>query len=337
MYVDACAIVSLIAREDSATAYAEALAGAADPWTSMLAAWEATIVLSRPDQLDCAFRNSGASRRRMARGTQHCAARIGTSARGSGARGRRRRETWRRKTRAQQSRLLPLRLRQGGRHADPDARSPSAGHRCRNAPLTHPMTRFGTRGAGSRRSCVSLRGSTRRKWSRRSQLCRGSASLDRGRCEILSLWNMRDYWTPPVASPTAAYHDVIIAYDEKRYLNNGQPSLWAFVFDKLNVVPGDRVLHLGCGMGYYTAVLAELAGPTGRGFGDRDRRAARGARSRGARAVASGHGRQRRRRQRFVLEVRRRGRQRRSDPPDAGLARLPQAGGTARLSDDDSE
>lgn len=56
MYVDACAIVSLIAREDSATAYAEALAGAADPWTSMLAAWEATIVLSRPDQLDCAFR-----------------------------------------------------------------------------------------------------------------------------------------------------------------------------------------------------------------------------------------------------------------------------------------
>ena len=55
MYVDACAIVSLIAREDSAAAYAEALAGAADPWTSMLAAWEATIVLSRPGQLNCAF------------------------------------------------------------------------------------------------------------------------------------------------------------------------------------------------------------------------------------------------------------------------------------------
>ena len=95
--------------------------------------------------------------------------------------------------------------------------------------------------------------------------------LGPGPLRILSLWNMRDYWTPPVASPTAAYHDVIIAYDEKRYLNNGQPSLWAFVFDKLNVVPGDRVLHLGCGMGYYTAVLAELAGPARRGFCDRDR------------------------------------------------------------------
>ena len=74
---------------------------------------------------------------------------------------------------------------------------------------------------------------------------------------------MRDFWTPPVASPAAVYHDVIIAYDEKRYLNNGQPSLWAFVFEKLNVVAGDRVLHLGCGMGYYTAVLAELAGLAG--------------------------------------------------------------------------
>jgi ribonuclease VapC len=56
MYADACAIVSLIAREDTAPAYAEALAGAANPWTSMLAAWEATIVLSRPDQLNCGFR-----------------------------------------------------------------------------------------------------------------------------------------------------------------------------------------------------------------------------------------------------------------------------------------
>ena len=58
MYVDACAIVSLIAREESASAYAEALAGAADPWTSILAAWEATIVLSRPGQLNCAFRKA---------------------------------------------------------------------------------------------------------------------------------------------------------------------------------------------------------------------------------------------------------------------------------------
>jgi protein-L-isoaspartate(D-aspartate) O-methyltransferase len=74
---------------------------------------------------------------------------------------------------------------------------------------------------------------------------------------------MKDYWTPPDASPAAVYHDVLIAYDEKRRLNNGQPSLWAFVFDKLSIVPGERVRHLGCGMGYYTAILAELVGSTG--------------------------------------------------------------------------
>jgi protein-L-isoaspartate(D-aspartate) O-methyltransferase len=62
----------------------------------------------------------------------------------------------------------------------------------------------------------------------------------------------------------AVYHDVLIAYDEKRRLNNGQPSLWAFVFDKLHVARGERVVHLGCGMGYYSAVLAELVGPTGK-------------------------------------------------------------------------
>ena len=44
---------------------------------------------------------------------------------------------------------------------------------------------------------------------------------------------MNDYWTPPDAGPAAVYHDVLIAYDEKRRLNNGLPSLWAFVFEKV--------------------------------------------------------------------------------------------------------
>jgi protein-L-isoaspartate(D-aspartate) O-methyltransferase len=80
---------------------------------------------------------------------------------------------------------------------------------------------------------------------------------------ILSPWDMRSYWTSPDASPAAVYHDVLVAYDEARWLNNGQPSLWAFLLDKVKVGRGERVLHLGCGMGYYTAILAELAGPEG--------------------------------------------------------------------------
>ncbi len=80
---------------------------------------------------------------------------------------------------------------------------------------------------------------------------------------ILSPWDMGAYWTSPDSGPAGVYHDVLIAYDEARWLNNGQPSLWAFLLDKVKVARGERVLHLGCGMGYYTAILAELVGPTG--------------------------------------------------------------------------
>jgi ribonuclease VapC len=55
MFVDACAIVALIAGEDTADAYETALMEAKAPFTSVLAAWEAIIVLSRPDQLNCRY------------------------------------------------------------------------------------------------------------------------------------------------------------------------------------------------------------------------------------------------------------------------------------------
>jgi ribonuclease VapC len=55
MFVDACAIVSIFAEEGSAAAYERALASAEAPFTSALAAWEAIIVLSRPEQLNCSY------------------------------------------------------------------------------------------------------------------------------------------------------------------------------------------------------------------------------------------------------------------------------------------
>ncbi|HEY0125023.1 MAG TPA: type II toxin-antitoxin system VapC family toxin [Rhizobium sp.] len=55
MFVDACAIVSMMAGEDTASAYEAALLDATSPSTSALAAWEAIIVLSRPDQLNCRY------------------------------------------------------------------------------------------------------------------------------------------------------------------------------------------------------------------------------------------------------------------------------------------
>jgi protein-L-isoaspartate(D-aspartate) O-methyltransferase len=87
--------------------------------------------------------------------------------------------------------------------------------------------------------------------------------LGAGPWRIKSPWNIAQYWTTDNADPRAVYHDVLIALDEKLGLNNGQPALWAFLFDRLGVTPGASVAHLGCGTGYYTAILAELVGPTG--------------------------------------------------------------------------
>ena len=73
-----------------------------------------------------------------------------------------------------------------------------------------------------------------------------------------------EVWTTEDHDPRHVYHDTLIALDETKRINNGQPSLWAYYFDRLGVGPGDHVLHLGCGTGYYTAILAELTGLHGK-------------------------------------------------------------------------
>jgi len=85
-----------------------------------------------------------------------------------------------------------------------------------------------------------------------------------GPWRVRSPMDMAEYWTTADADPRAVYHDVLIALDEARGINNGQPSLWAFLLDQLDILAGEQVLHLGCGTGYYTAVMAELVGPTGK-------------------------------------------------------------------------
>lgn len=72
------------------------------------------------------------------------------------------------------------------------------------------------------------------------------------------------YWTTPDDDPRRLYHNVLVALDEKRRLNIGEPLLWARHFDRIALKDGDRVLQIGTGSGYYTAILAQLAGPDGR-------------------------------------------------------------------------
>jgi protein-L-isoaspartate(D-aspartate) O-methyltransferase len=71
------------------------------------------------------------------------------------------------------------------------------------------------------------------------------------------------FTVPPDADPGWLYHDVLVTIDLSRNLNNGMPSFWAKNFDHLDLRPGQRVLQVGAGTGYYTAVLAELVGAAG--------------------------------------------------------------------------
>ena len=69
--------------------------------------------------------------------------------------------------------------------------------------------------------------------------------------------------TLPQNDPTLIYQDVLLALQPERGVNNGSPSLHIRMLQALDVKPGQRVVHLGAGAGYYTAILAELVGPQG--------------------------------------------------------------------------
>jgi protein-L-isoaspartate(D-aspartate) O-methyltransferase len=84
-------------------------------------------------------------------------------------------------------------------------------------------------------------------------------------------WMVRseaDFGAPPRqtedADPRHVYHNIAIGIEPARMLFNGAPSLVGMAIDALGVKPGDRVMHVGSGTGYFTAILAHCAGAGGR-------------------------------------------------------------------------
>jgi protein-L-isoaspartate(D-aspartate) O-methyltransferase len=88
--------------------------------------------------------------------------------------------------------------------------------------------------------------------------------LGPGPWRVLSPMNPAEYWSTENDDPRHVYHDALVAIDEVRRLNNGQPSLWAHLYDRLGLAPGEHVVHIGAGTGYYSAILAEIVGGNGR-------------------------------------------------------------------------
>jgi protein-L-isoaspartate(D-aspartate) O-methyltransferase len=74
---------------------------------------------------------------------------------------------------------------------------------------------------------------------------------------------MRTRLTPD-ADPARVHHNIAVAIDAGRQLFNGQPATLGAWIDALDLQQGARVLHVGSGLGYYTAVMGECAGATGR-------------------------------------------------------------------------
>jgi len=79
----------------------------------------------------------------------------------------------------------------------------------------------------------------------------------------LSIAGMRSASYTPTEDPRDLYHNVLVGLDIAHNVNNGQPSALARWINALDLRPGDRAYHLGCGVGYYTAIMAEVVGTGG--------------------------------------------------------------------------
>jgi protein-L-isoaspartate(D-aspartate) O-methyltransferase len=60
------------------------------------------------------------------------------------------------------------------------------------------------------------------------------------------------------------YDNVLVAIDRRRGINNGEPALHAAWMAAVSPQPGETVIHVGAGTGYYTAILAILVELGGR-------------------------------------------------------------------------
>jgi protein-L-isoaspartate(D-aspartate) O-methyltransferase len=75
------------------------------------------------------------------------------------------------------------------------------------------------------------------------------------------------YQMTPNDDPIYPYQDVPVAIVPEKGLNNGQPSFLTSLISVGELQDGGSAVHIGTGTGYYTAIMANLAGQNGRVVG----------------------------------------------------------------------
>lgn len=72
------------------------------------------------------------------------------------------------------------------------------------------------------------------------------------------------YYQSEDADPRHVLHGVGVAIDASRLLNNANPVKFAAQMQLAEPKPGETVFHVGAGLGYFSALFAEMVGPAGR-------------------------------------------------------------------------
>lgn len=72
------------------------------------------------------------------------------------------------------------------------------------------------------------------------------------------------YYQSQSGDASHVLHAVGVALDVERKLNNANPARIGRSLEAAEFRPGDTVLHVGAGMGYFSAIIAELVGRDGR-------------------------------------------------------------------------
>jgi protein-L-isoaspartate(D-aspartate) O-methyltransferase len=100
-----------------------------------------------------------------------------------------------------------------------------------------------------------------------SRIVDAFTTVERERFMGVGPWQIKvpnGYISTETNDPAVLYQDILVGLVPEKGINNGEPSLHAKCIGVASPKAGETIIHIGAGTGYYTAVLAHLAGDSGR-------------------------------------------------------------------------